>query len=107
MPVTISRGRSDKIVKRLAAALMEYEKQNPAAEISLYRHNSVSVRIRIIDPSFQKLDRPDRHAKVWSFLENLPDEAEGDISMLALMTPNEVANSVANVEFDNPIPSKL
>ncbi len=71
------------------------------------RQNNVSVRIRIIDPDFQGKDRVDRDTYAWQFLDDLPDETKADITMLLLLTPKEAKTSLANAEFEEPIPSRL
>lgn len=106
MPITI-RGKSDKNIKKIITVLEKYETVNEQAHIDIYRQNRVSVRIRIIDPSFQGLDKPERHSKIWHYLEKLPEDAQGDISMLLLLTPDETKMSFANFEFEDPIPTQL
>jgi len=41
------------------------------ARISLYRQNSVSVRVRIIDPSFEGKGKPERNDLVWHYFRGL------------------------------------
>lgn len=60
-----------------------------------------------MDASFQGLDKPGRHAKVWHYLQQLPEDVQGDVSMLLLLTPEETKMSFANLEFDDPVPSIL
>src|SRR5436190_7027876 len=107
MTVKIIHGPKDELVKKIFEALQKYDKANPNAQIDLYRQNSVSVRIRIVDPAFHGLDKSGRHEKVWRFLEQLPDEIQSDISMLVLLAPSETKTSFANLEFDDPVPSHL
>ena len=40
-------------------------------------------------------------------LAKLPDDVVAEISLLLLLTPKEARKSMANVEFDDPIPSEL
>ena len=80
---------------------------HPQAEIEVYRYNSVSVRIRIINPEFEGVRRAAREDEPWRFLNELPEEVVAEISLLLLFTPEEAKQSFANMEFDNPIPSKL
>ena len=61
----------------------------------------------IIDPDFRGTNRAERSQAVWKYLDLLPDEAVADISTVLLLTPDETKNSFANMEFDEPIPSKL
>ena len=69
--------------------------------------DSVSVRVRIIDPVFAGKTKVERSNKVWQYLNSLPDEVQSDLSTLILLTPEETKVSFANLEFDDPIPSSL
>ena len=84
-----------------------YEGKHPGAQIELYRRNSISVRIRVVDPTFAKMEISDRHAKVWEYLGELPEDVLGDISMLVLLAPGEARMSIANLEFEDPSPSLI
>jgi stress-induced morphogen len=101
------RGGRDKGLLAIKKALEVYEKAHPAARIELYRQNSISVRIRVIDPAFAGLEKSERHDKIWDHLVTLPDEIQGDVSMLVVLTPEEVKRSMANLEFENPSPSLI
>lgn len=107
MSIDIPRGKSDGKIESIKAQLKKYEHDHPDAKISLYRQNSVSVRVRIIDSSFKGKDKPDRNQLVWKYLDDLSEDVQSDISMLLLLTPDEATESFANFEFDDPIPSKL
>lgn len=107
MAIRISRGESDDILDRIKHVLQNYEHDHPEAEIELYRQNPVSVRVRIIDPSFAGMTRTQRSQLVWRYLDPLSEEEQSDISMLLLLTPQERTASFANVEFDDPVPSIL
>ncbi len=107
MSITIVRGDTDEIVNSFVAALKTYKADHPRAQIALYRQNPVSIRVRIIDPDFHGLERSERHEKVWKYLETLSDEFQDDLSMLVLLTPNEVSRSFANMEFEDPVPSVI
>ena len=61
----------------------------------------------MIDPSFRGLEKSERHAKLWKDLEKLPEDIQGDISMLVLLAPEEANRSIANLEFENPSPSLI
>ena len=108
MPTQIPRGRTDKIVKSIRDRLDQYLAAHPAAGAALYRQNAASVRIRIIDPAFGPMSLVDRHNTVWQFLaDGLPEDTLSDISVLLLLTPDDTARSLMNLEFDDPIPSRL
>jgi stress-induced morphogen len=99
------RGTTDDTLDQVLRALGPYESQHPKADVEVYRQNSASIRVRIVDPDFSGISRADRHDAVWRFLERLPEEAQSQISLLLLLTPEETKLSFANVEFDNPAPS--
>src|SRR5258706_9886648 len=65
---TISRGASDEFVERIKAALDEYERQHAGATAELYRQNTASIRIRIVDKRFAKMSKSQRHDEVWDFI---------------------------------------
>ncbi|MEO6810377.1 MAG: hypothetical protein ABI353_14775, partial [Isosphaeraceae bacterium] len=98
------RGTSDNIVALVLQALRGYKDQHPHARIDAYRQNSVSIRVRIIDPDFAGVRRAERHEILWRFLELLPDDVQSQMSLLILLTPEELPMSFANLEFDNPVP---
>lgn len=107
MPVTIARGTTDGVIDAIRDALAGYEKDHPQARIDLYRQNSVSVRVRIIDPEFQGRSRSERSIDVWRYFGGLVDDVQSDISTVLLLTPDETKLSFANLEYEQPIPSKL
>jgi stress-induced morphogen len=107
MVINIPRGESDAVIERIKSVLSSYRKDHPAARIDLYRQNPASVRIRIVDPDFVGMSRMDRHGRVWKYLDQLSEDEEGDISMLVLLTPDETSRSMANLEFEDPVPSML
>lgn len=107
MSVSISRGKTDSTLKAIGKVLERYVEDHPKARIDLYRQNSVSVRVRIIDPDFSKVETFQRHDIVNRYFDQLPEEMESEISMLVLLTPKEVKRSASNIEFEDPIPSEL
>ena len=107
MSISVPRGKSDEVIDRIIEALRAYEADHPNAQIDLYRQNSVSVRVRIIDPDLAGRNKIDRSKEAWKYLNALPDEIQSDLSTLILLTPEETKMSFANVEFEDPIPSSL
>jgi stress-induced morphogen len=103
----VTRGKSDQVLQSILDALREYEATHLAADVEVYRQNSASVRVRIIDPDFAGLDRAERHKLVWRMLERLPEDVLSDVTILLLLTPDEVGDSFANFDFEHPIPSRL
>jgi len=107
MAINIPRGKSDDVIDKIIEVLRQYETDHPFAQIDLYRQNSVSVRVRIIDPDFTGKGKPQRSQQAWKALGHLPEDVQGDISTVILLAPDETKLSFANFEFDDPIPSKL
>ena len=103
---TITRGKQDQYVEALKRALDEYEGQHPDSVATLYRQNTASVRIRIVDGGFSGFSKAQRHERVWNFLsERLDDDTVQEISVLLLLAPGEEGSSLMNAEFEDPIPS--
>jgi len=94
-------------VQQILDILAAYERTHPQAQIEGRRHNPVSIRLRIIDPDFQILDRIEREPEIWQLLRKLPEEVFVNITMLLLLTPEEAEHSLASQEFDHPIPSRV
>ena len=107
MPIDIPRGQSDEVIDRMIEALRTYEVDHSGSDIDIYRQNSVSVRIRIIDPDFAGLSKVERSKRVWKYLDSLSDDVQSDLSTLILLTPEETKLSFANFEFEDPVPSGL
>lgn len=104
----IARGSADAEVEALKDALDAYEREHLGAEASLYRHNPASIRIRVVDRRFEGMTKSRRHADVWDFLAaKVPDDTLADISLVLTVAPAELKNSLANLEFDDPIPSRV
>jgi hypothetical protein len=107
MAIKLRAKRPDPCLKQIIRALEPYDKAHPKAVIEAYRHNSVSIRVRIIDAEFKGKSWSQREEDVWAALEQLPEDVVGEISLLLLLTPEEAKKSFASTEFDDPIPSKL
>lgn len=107
MTVKILRGKPDSRIDSIVDALSVFQVTHKSAEITVYRQNSVSIRVRIVDSDFKGLSRTQRSEQVWPFFEALADEVQSEISTLLLLTPGEQAASFANYEFEYPVPSSL
>lgn len=68
--------------------------------VDAYRSNNVSIRVRVIDPSFKVLSRAEREDVVVPLLKNLPQELVEDITVLLLFAPDELERSSANLDFE-------
>ena len=107
MSITLFRGKWDDRLRKIEKALASYARSHQDARISIYRQNSASIRIRVIDPSFEDVSPSRREKIIWWELSDLPDDIYGEITFLLLLTPDEGADSLANHDFENPLPSRL
>jgi stress-induced morphogen len=107
MAINIPRGKSDEVIEKFIEALGRYEIEHPLAQIDIYRQNSVSVRVRVIDPNFAGKTKVERSKEVWRYLDTLPEDTLSDLSTLILLAPEETKMSFSNFEFNDPIPSTL
>lgn len=104
----LTRGKPDQTTRALKNALDAYEQGHADAKASLYRQNSGSVRIRVLDPAFARMSIPARHRSVWRYLSGRVDsDAMQQVSLLLLLDPDEMGSSFMNVEFEDPTPSRL
>jgi hypothetical protein len=81
-----------------------YGAKHARAKIDVYRYNSCSIRIRVIDPDFNGLDRVERDNLIWEDLENLDEDTRSQVTMIVLLVPGEEKTSLGNLEFSNPSP---
>lgn len=102
-----TRKRNDPQVRTIEEALSAYRRAHPRSTVAVKRQNPVAIRIRVVDPDFAGTNRLDREPEVWKILKNLPDDVFQNITMLLLLTPDEARTSLANLEFDDPLPSAL
>jgi stress-induced morphogen len=72
-----------------------------------YRYNSASIRVRVVDERFSSKSRSERHRMLEPVLASLPEDTQSDITVLLLLSPNELGTSPMNVEFEHPTPSRL
>lgn len=107
MSIDILFGAPDPVIDEMIKSLKTYEEAHPSSQITLYRQNCVSVRVRIIDPGFRGLDEKERSKNLWQYVEKLPDEVQSDLTSLILLTPDETSMSLANMDFEHPISSIL
>jgi len=94
-------------LEQVRTTLQPYKAEHPNAQIEVKRQNSVSIRVRVIDPGFQRIPREERDRDIWALLETLPKDIFCDITLLLLLTPEEAETSLANMEFNDPLPSRL
>ena len=98
----------DKTVKEIRKLLEDrYLPDHPKAKMDVYRYNSASVRIRVIDPSFAGLDWIERDTLLWEMLEDLSEDTLSQITLLLCLAPNEIGKSMMNMEFEDPTPTRF
>ncbi len=98
----------DATVAAVAAALEEYEVRHPGAQAAVYRQNPGAIRARVVDDRFAGMSRSRRHDDVWTFLESqLGEDLVSEISSLLLLPNAELRSSLANLEFEDPLPSGI
>ena len=85
----------------------EFLPEHPRAKISVYRYNSWSIRIRIIDSHFEGKTIAERERDVLPIIRDMSDYAQDRITMLLLITPEESNRSLLSLEFDDPKPSSI
>jgi hypothetical protein len=98
---------ADADVQKVLKALHLYQSAHQNAEVSAYRYNQASIRIRVVDPDLKTLDRIERDEFVWKYLEKLPENIVSQITMLVLLAPGEETKSGSNLEFNRPSPATL
>jgi stress-induced morphogen len=72
-----------------------------------YRYSPVSIRVRIVDERFRGKNRSEREKMVLPLIRSLPDEVQQDLTILLLLAPEELKDSLMNREYENPTPSNL
>ena len=107
MSHTKKNREEDRYVKQIRETLAAYKEKHPEASVNAYRQNSASVRVRVIDPDFNGMDRVDRDTLIRTYLVAMPEDVRSEISMLVLVTPKETKTSLANQEFEHPTRSRL
>jgi len=72
-----------------------------------YRYNSASIRVRLVSDRFEEMNRSERERMVMPIIRDLDEETRADITVLLLLTPEEMTQSLMNLEFEHPTPSRL
>ena len=72
-----------------------------------YEQNRVSIRIRVVDEKFRNQSRVEREKMVYPLIRTLPEDIQDDISILLLLTPDQKAGHLLNLEFEDPTQSAL
>jgi stress-induced morphogen len=105
---TVARGTADQGVQAVLEALNAYESQFIGSSAAVYRQNPGTLRVRIVDDRFAGMPRSRRHDDVWKYLsDRVAEDVMTEISALTLLPKAELRSSLANLEFEDPIPSQL
>jgi hypothetical protein len=105
---TVTRGTVDEGVTAVLAALNEYETQFKGSSAAVFRQNPGAIRLRIIDDRFAGMPRSRRHDEVWEFIrQRIGEDLMGEISSLVLLPTAEIRSSLANLEYEDPVASRL
>jgi stress-induced morphogen len=101
------KSRDDDVQQVRELLAREYQTSHASARIDVYRQNSASIRILVIDPDFRGMNRVERDRPISQLLGQLPEMVESQITLLLLLTPEEQKMSLANFEFEHPVPSSI
>ena len=79
--------------------------------VQVYRQNSASIRVRVIDEQFESKSREEREALAMPHIMALPKRTREDITMIILLAPSELnapgVHMLTNRDFEHPLPSNL
>jgi stress-induced morphogen len=96
----LSTPETRKIEKLLRKHFPEHPRRYPPAA---YRYNPAAIRVRIVSPVFAGVNGGKRTDLVFPILEkNLPAETWEDVTLVVLLTPEEVKESYQNFRFEHP-----
>jgi stress-induced morphogen len=101
--------RKPEEIRKIEKLLREHFPDHPADYApEAYRYNSASIRVRVVSERFAGKNRVRRSEMVYPLLEqNLPEDTWQDITVILLLAPDEVDDSLMNLEFEKPTPSRL
>jgi hypothetical protein len=103
---TITRGSHDVSAQKVKDILDDYEREHSGAAAEVFRLDTYSIWIRIIDERFKGWSRGKRHHTAWPFIaDRLTDDEIQEVAFLLLLSPDERPESIMSAEFDNPMPS--
>ena len=98
------RDDHDEVLDAVGKILRTYEDRHPRARIEAYRQDSASIRVRIIDPDFEGLDRANRRENAWRLLDDLSEDVLSRLNLLLLPAPREKKASFAVTSSTIPFP---
>ena len=92
--------------ERIIKVLQPYLKEHPRAQLAVHRQNNAILKVRIIDPDFQEMDRVQREDVIWKYFDSLPEDTMNQIMIVLLITPKETKRSMANMDFEDSLAGK-
>ena len=97
----------DSPVEQVRLALERLKAEYPDARVAVRRYTPYFIRVRVLASSFEGISRTARDNKAWKCLEQVPEDTVQQITLLALLTPEEAEHSLVSAEFDQPSESRL
>ncbi len=88
--LTALAGKPDEDARLVESVLRDAGFQS----VTVRRYNAASLRVRVIDPRFEKLSPAARDALVDPYLSQLPERIQSDIISLNTFAPNEHIKSL-------------
>jgi len=102
--VVIKRTKETRVVEKL---IDQHFPDSPKDFPRAYRYSPVSIRARIVDDRFRGKNKSEREKMVLPLIRSLPDEIQQDLTILLLLAPGELEDSLMNREYERPTPSLL
>jgi ribosome maturation factor RimP len=102
--------KKDQATKRVQALAEGWLKNHgfERARVEVYRRMpGRSIRVRVVDRQFSGKLLEDRARMTEGFLVGLPEEIDQEITLVLLLSPDELKKNLMNVEFDHPSPVVL
>jgi stress-induced morphogen len=95
--------------KKIEKVLLEHFPDHaPEYPPSAYSYLPHAIRVRVVSHRFGGMSRGQRADIVYPILrQNLPEDTWLDITMVLLLAPDEVEESLGNREFEYPSPLRL
>ena len=109
MMLSVTKQVQNKHTRRIFAALRSAFHELPdEPDAVVYQYNPVAIRVRVVSPEFRGKSSAQREEMVNRAIRSVPAKVTEDISMLFMLTPEEVGNpTLLHREFDEPTDSYL
>lgn len=72
-----------------------------------YLYNTFSIRVRVVDERFKGKNRSEREKMVMPLIRTLPEDTRQKLTVLLLLAPDEMADSLMNREYEDPSRSSI